>query len=133
MTVAAGLVELEAAGGAGSGAGGQVSAWHGAQGYHFWLLAHRQLYAGNTDAAMRTALHLRKYCPTPLAVLSPVCHECYPSICDRLTCGTWEATGCAASSAGDCKFMPMRHGVLHAIQTCCGGKIAFVPILTVPC
>ncbi|KAL0027242.1 hypothetical protein WJX77_006308 [Trebouxia sp. C0004] len=57
----AGLVELEAAGGAGLGAGAAVSAWHGAQAYHFWLLAHRQLYAGNTDAAMRTALHLRKY------------------------------------------------------------------------
>jgi len=61
LTVTAGLVELEAAGGAGLGAGGAVSAWHGAQAYHFWLLAHRQLYAGNTDAAMRTALHLRKY------------------------------------------------------------------------
>jgi len=54
-------VELEAAGATGSGPGPAVSAWHGAQAYHFWLLAHRQLYEGNTDAAMRTALHLRKY------------------------------------------------------------------------
>ena len=126
-------MELEAAGGAGSGAGGAVSAWHGAQGYHFWLLAHRQLYAGNTDAAMRTALHLRKYCPTPLAVSSPVCHDCCASLCNCMTCGTWEATGCAASSAGDCKFMPMRPVVLHAGQPSCGGKMAFAAILTVPC
>lgn len=66
MVIAAGLVELDAAGAAGSGAGPAVSAWHGALAYHFWLLAHRQLYAGNTDAAMRTALHLRKYCPVPI-------------------------------------------------------------------
>lgn len=37
------------------------SAWHGAEAYHFWLLAHRQLYGGNVEAAMRTALHLRNY------------------------------------------------------------------------
>lgn len=35
--------------------------WRGAEAYHFWLLAHRQLYAGDMEAAMRTALQLRKY------------------------------------------------------------------------
>lgn len=60
----AGLVELEGGGEGASGAVPLVNAWHGAQAYHYWLLAHRHLYAGNTDAAMRTALHLRKYaCP----------------------------------------------------------------------
>lgn len=126
-------MELEAAGATGSGPGPAVSAWHGAQAYHFWLLAHRQLYEGNTDAAMRTALHLRKYWPTPLAVLSPVCHKCCLVLCNRMTCGTWEAAGCAASSAEGCKIMPMRPIVLLAIQPCCDGKIAFVPILTAPC
>ncbi|KAL3151657.1 hypothetical protein ABBQ38_012645 [Trebouxia sp. C0009 RCD-2024] len=57
----AGLVELEGGGEGASGAVPLVNAWHGAQAYHYWLLAHRHLYAGNTDAAMRTALHLRKY------------------------------------------------------------------------
>ena len=56
----AGLVELEGGAGQGSSAVPLVQAWHGAEAYHFWLLAHRHLYAGNTHAAMRTALHLRK-------------------------------------------------------------------------
>lgn len=37
------------------------NAWRGAEAYHFWLLAHRQLYSGSVDLAMRTALHLRAY------------------------------------------------------------------------
>ncbi|XP_036398202.1 WD repeat-containing protein 35 isoform X1 [Megalops cyprinoides] len=37
------------------------SAWRGAEAYHFFLLAQRQLYDGYVDAAMRTALHLRDY------------------------------------------------------------------------
>ncbi|MBN3313719.1 WDR35 protein, partial [Atractosteus spatula] len=37
------------------------SAWRGAEAYHFFLLAQRQLYEGYVDAAMRTALHLRDY------------------------------------------------------------------------
>lgn len=54
-----GLMTLEAA----SMSGDVVvdNAWRGAEAYHFWLLAHRQLYAGNVDLAMRTALHLRAY------------------------------------------------------------------------
>ena len=58
--VHAGLVELEGGAGQGSSVVPLVKAWHGAEAYHFWLLAHRHLYAGNTHAAMRTALHLRK-------------------------------------------------------------------------
>jgi len=50
--------------------GGIDNAWRGAEAYHFWLLAHRQLYAAsggeeerrrNVGLAMRTALHLRQY------------------------------------------------------------------------
>ena len=37
------------------------SAWRGAEAYHFWLLAHRQLYAGEVELAMCTALNLRNY------------------------------------------------------------------------
>ncbi|XP_063039587.1 WD repeat-containing protein 35 isoform X2 [Engraulis encrasicolus] len=37
------------------------NAWRGAEAYHFFLLAQRQLYDGNVDAAMKTALHLRDY------------------------------------------------------------------------
>lgn len=37
------------------------AAWHGAEAYHFWLLAHRQLYGGDPDAALRTCLALRRY------------------------------------------------------------------------
>lgn len=37
------------------------SAWRGAEAYHFFLLAQRQLYDGYTENAMRTALHLREY------------------------------------------------------------------------
>uniref|UniRef100_A0A4W3H1F9 WD repeat-containing protein 35 n=1 Tax=Callorhinchus milii TaxID=7868 RepID=A0A4W3H1F9_CALMI len=36
-------------------------AWRGAEAYHFFLLAQRQLYEGYVDAAMKTALHLRDY------------------------------------------------------------------------
>lgn len=35
--------------------------WRGAEAYHFCLLAHQQLYAGQVEAALRTALQLRKY------------------------------------------------------------------------
>ncbi|MEE6476885.1 hypothetical protein FKM82_011258 [Ascaphus truei] len=37
------------------------NAWRGAEAYHFFLLAQRQLYDGYVNAAMRTALHLRDY------------------------------------------------------------------------
>nr|XP_033792878.1 WD repeat-containing protein 35 isoform X3 [Geotrypetes seraphini] len=37
------------------------NAWRGAEAYHFFLLAQRQLYEGYVDAAMRTTLHLRDY------------------------------------------------------------------------
>ncbi|XP_075212960.1 intraflagellar transport protein Oseg4 [Lycorma delicatula] len=37
------------------------TAWHGAEAYHFAMLAQRQLYEGHADAAMVTALHLKNY------------------------------------------------------------------------
>ncbi|KAM6912965.1 WD repeat-containing protein 35 [Xenentodon cancila] len=37
------------------------NAWRGAEAYHFFLLAQRQLYAGCMENAMRTALHLCEY------------------------------------------------------------------------
>lgn len=36
-------------------------AWRGAEAYHYLLLAHRQLYDGQSDAAMKTSLRLREY------------------------------------------------------------------------
>ncbi|MCP9265269.1 hypothetical protein DINM_020523 [Dirofilaria immitis] len=37
------------------------NAWRGAEAYHFYMLAHRQLYNGDMDKAMMTALHLTDY------------------------------------------------------------------------
>ncbi|KAM9319056.1 WD repeat-containing protein 35 isoform 2-T2 [Pholidichthys leucotaenia] len=37
------------------------NAWRGAEAYHFFLLSQRQLYTGNAENAMLTALHLRDY------------------------------------------------------------------------
>ncbi|KAL8581320.1 WD repeat-containing protein 35 [Nucella lapillus] len=37
------------------------NAWRGAEAYHFYILAQRQLHDGYVDAAMRTSLHLRDY------------------------------------------------------------------------
>eukprot|EP00665_Eupelagonemidae_sp_cell47_P011454 gene11453-1922_t len=37
------------------------SSWKGAEAYHFLLLCHRQLYAGNWKDAMRTAIRLKEY------------------------------------------------------------------------
>jgi WD repeat-containing protein 35 len=37
------------------------NAWRGAEGYHFLLMAQRQLYHGQIDAAMKTALRLTEY------------------------------------------------------------------------
>ncbi|XP_003962343.3 WD repeat-containing protein 35 [Takifugu rubripes] len=37
------------------------NAWRGAEAYHFFLLAQRQLYEGHMESATSTALHLRKY------------------------------------------------------------------------
>lgn len=36
-------------------------AWRGAEACHFLLLAQRQLFEGNADAAMKTTLHLTEY------------------------------------------------------------------------
>jgi len=45
------------------------NAWRGAEAYHFFLLAQRQMYEGSIDAAMKTALRLSDY----EDVLDPVC------------------------------------------------------------
>jgi len=37
------------------------NAWHGAEAYHFYMLAQRQLYNGEIDAAMKTSLRLSAY------------------------------------------------------------------------
>ncbi|XP_021109179.1 WD repeat-containing protein 35 isoform X2 [Heterocephalus glaber] len=37
------------------------SAWRGAEAYHFFVLAQRQLYEGYVDTALQTAFHLRDY------------------------------------------------------------------------
>lgn len=37
------------------------SPWHGAEAFHFWILAQRQLYDGDFEGAMRTALRLTEY------------------------------------------------------------------------
>ncbi|XP_053141283.1 WD repeat-containing protein 35 isoform X2 [Hemicordylus capensis] len=37
------------------------NAWRGAEAYHYFILAQRQLYEGYVDTAMKTALHLRDY------------------------------------------------------------------------
>ncbi|NXA51529.1 WDR35 protein, partial [Nothocercus julius] len=37
------------------------NAWRGAEAYHFFILAQRQLYKGSVDAALKTALHLQDY------------------------------------------------------------------------
>jgi hypothetical protein len=33
-----------------------AEAWHGAEAYHFWLHAHRELYAGRFDQAMKVLI-----------------------------------------------------------------------------
>lgn len=37
------------------------NAWRGAAAYHYQLLAHRQLYAGHVDAAMKTAIRCAEF------------------------------------------------------------------------
>uniref|UniRef100_A0A8D1DEV2 WD repeat-containing protein 35 n=1 Tax=Sus scrofa TaxID=9823 RepID=A0A8D1DEV2_PIG len=37
------------------------NAWRGAEAYHFFILAQRQLYEGYVDMALKTALHLKDY------------------------------------------------------------------------
>ncbi|XP_061599596.1 WD repeat-containing protein 35 [Cololabis saira] len=56
-SVLAGLLEEDAT----SPARVLDQAWRGAGAYHYFLLAQRQLYAGCTDHATRTALHLCEY------------------------------------------------------------------------
>ena len=45
------------------GAGAKVldNAWRGAAAYHYFLLAHRQLYAGKFESAMKTAVRLAEF------------------------------------------------------------------------
>ena len=37
------------------------NAWRGAEAYHYFLLAHRQLYAGDFDAAMKTSIRCAEF------------------------------------------------------------------------
>jgi|TARA_B110000971_G_scaffold217799_1_gene255422 WD repeat-containing protein 35 len=37
------------------------NAWRGAEAYHYFLLAHRQLYGGDVDAAMKTAIRCAEF------------------------------------------------------------------------
>ena len=37
------------------------NAWRGAEAFHYFILAQRQLYEGNADAALRTAMQLADY------------------------------------------------------------------------
>jgi len=54
--------ESRAGGGAGD-AGRKVmdNAWRGAEAYHYFLLSHRQLYSGDVDAAMKTAIRCAEF------------------------------------------------------------------------
>ena len=45
----------------GPGAEGLEDPWHGAEAFHFFLLAQRQLYSGAVELAMKTALRLAEY------------------------------------------------------------------------
>jgi WD repeat-containing protein 35 len=50
------------AAGSGGGSGASLDRpWRGAEAYHFWLLAHRQLHQGQAEAAARTAARLSDY------------------------------------------------------------------------
>ncbi|EDV23603.1 uncharacterized protein TRIADDRAFT_50569 [Trichoplax adhaerens] len=60
------------------------NAWRGAEAFHFYLLAQRQLYDGQFDAAMKTALHLRDFEDFidservySLLVLASISNKCY--------------------------------------------------------
>ncbi|XP_048590308.1 WD repeat-containing protein 35-like isoform X2 [Nematostella vectensis] len=62
------------------------NAWRGAEAYHFFLLAQRQLYEGAIDASMKTALHLREYedvmdasCIYSLLALVSCANKCFGS------------------------------------------------------
>merc|ERR1719181_2437211 len=52
-----------AADGGSSSAGAKVldNAWRGAAAYHYFLLAHRQLYAAKFESAMKTAVRLAEF------------------------------------------------------------------------
>ena len=53
-----GLMQHEAATGYTGKIGG---AWRGAEAFHFWMLAHRQLYQGDLEGALRTGMLLREF------------------------------------------------------------------------
>ncbi|KAK3238460.1 WD repeat-containing protein 35 [Cymbomonas tetramitiformis] len=55
-----GLMTLDQASSS-SGDTNMENAWHGAEAFHFWLLAHRQLYDGDFDGARRTSLLLQEF------------------------------------------------------------------------
>jgi WD repeat-containing protein 35 len=88
-----------------SGPGGVDNPWRGAEAYHFWLLAHRQLYSGNVDLAMRTALHLRDYedILDPLEVYSFLgLASFYNKFYGQCSKVGWRFTTVAHLSAGRC-------------------------------
>jgi len=58
---------------------GMDDPWHGAEAFHFYLLAQRQLYSGNVEAAMRTSLRLVDYedILEPKEIYSLICLAAY--------------------------------------------------------
>mmetsp|Transcript_6986 Transcript_6986/g.14069 ORF Transcript_6986/g.14069 Transcript_6986/m.14069 type:complete len:1248 (+) Transcript_6986:71-3814(+) len=53
--------ESRAGGAGGKGSKVMDNAWRGAEAYHYYLLAHRQLYKGDVDAAMKTAIRCAEF------------------------------------------------------------------------
>ncbi len=115
----AGLMTLEAAAMDGGGPGGGLdSPWRGAEAYHFWLLAHRQLYSGNVDLAMRTALHLREYedLLEPVEIYSFLAlaafYNGFYGQCSKVRCGAVRTRPCSApwpaQTGGGRRVLPYR-------------------------
>jgi hypothetical protein len=76
------------------------NSWHAAEAYHFWLLTHQQLYAGQAEAALRSALALQRYSDVlePAAVAAVLALAAYYSgyygQASKVGCGSLLACGC---------------------------------------
>lgn len=60
MTLDRATLAGDAAGGVG-GEGVDMQGWASAEAHHLWLMAHRQLYDGNFEMALRTSVHLKPH------------------------------------------------------------------------
>lgn len=81
------------------------TAWRGAEAYHYYMLAQRQLYQGKAERALRTAIR----CGNPVSVLHIRCNWCGRVLLRRQQNGATEVGSTSTIRVVDLVYMCKRY------------------------